>query len=297
MTDSPSAIVDAHVHLWDTSRFTLPWLANVPELAARYTAEDLAAAVGELGVRSAIAVQAGDSPAEAAWLFDATDGAALGRRAFRVVLQYAPAEDGWLGAVQSAVDQNAALPAGIRLPVHRGGSDWTELPGLETLARRLEDEGMVLELLLRPDQIAVVHELALAHPRLHIVLCHLGLGAGAPTAEWRSALARLTRTSNVFAKISGLFSPAGTRKDGDIAARDAIGAAFEALGPARLIFGSDWPMSTRVGTYSEVVERTSRILPELTAGESEAIWGSTATHLYEPLSGGKPLSEPFAQSA
>lgn len=281
MTDTPTAIVDAHVHLWDTTRFALPWLAHVPELAARYTARDLVEATGDLPVRGAVAVQAGDSAAEAAWLFDATDVDAPGQVPLRPVLQYAPTGDGWLGAVQSAVNQ-VGLPAGVRLPVHRHGSDWTDLEGLDALVRRLEDEGLVLELLVRPDQVAVIHGFAGAHPRLHIVLCHLGLGPVAPTAEWRSAISRLRSASNVFAKVSGLFSP-GETTGRDVAARDAVRTAFEALGPARLMFGSDWPMSTRAGTYSEILERTSRLLPELSSAESDAIWGRTATHLYQPM--------------
>lgn len=279
MSDSPSSLVDAHVHLWDTSRFELAWLANVPALAARYTADDLRAAGGDLPVAGAVAVQAGESAEEAEWLFGAVTGAESDALPARVVLQYAPAASGWLGAVQSAVDEFGTLPAGIRLPIHRRAADWRDLEGLGALLDGLEEHGMALELLLRPDQLAVVHDLAIEHPRLDIVLCHLGLGTAAPTPEWRAALTTLMSTPNVAAKVSGLFSP-GTLGEADARIRDAIAEAMNALGPSRLMFGSDWPMSTRVGAYGDIVERTALALPELATAESAAIWRRTAERIY-----------------
>ena len=278
MADPPSVVVDAHIHLWDTSRFDLTWLADVPELADRYTPDDLRGAIGDLPVGGAVAVQAGESAEEATWLLGAvtrTDPDALPCRA---VLQYAPATTGWLGAVHTAVD--GGLPAGIRLPIHRRAADWRDLHGLDVLLRGLEAHGLVLELLLRPDQIAVVGELAADHPRLEVVLCHLGLGPAAPSAEWRSALTTVAARANVSAKISGLFSPHGVAGSADTGPRAAVAAAMDLFGPDRLMFGSDWPMSTRVGGYSEVFERTALTLPDLTTAQSAAFWGHTAEHLY-----------------
>jgi hypothetical protein len=40
-------------------------------------------------------------------------------------------------------------------------------------------------------------------------------------------------------------------------------------------------MSTRVGTYANVVERTALMLPELTSADSAAIWRLTAQRVYD----------------
>jgi L-fuconolactonase len=280
MADAPTSVLDAHVHLWDTRRFDLPWLAGVPELSSRYEAGDLRDAVGALPVRGVIAVQAGESAEEAAWLLGEDTGAkGADALSTRVVLQYAPSPDGWLGAVHSVAAERVPPPAGIRIPLHRGPADWTGLDGLDILLDGLQERGMVLELLLRPDQIAVVPDVAAAHPRLSIVLCHLGLSTAEPSPEWRAALATLTCRPNVAAKISGLFAPQGAAQ-GDSRARDAVAHAVAALGPDRLMFGSDWPMSTRAGSYAEVVERTAALLPELTPDEAARIWRSSAERVY-----------------
>jgi len=280
MADAPSSILDAHVHLWDTSRFELAWLANVPELSGRYTADDLQATIGGLPIRRAVAVQAGESAEEASWLLTEVSLSEHGAIPLGVVLQYAPLTGRWLGAVQPVVDRGGALPDGVRVPVHRRAPDWTDLDGFEALVTGLEEQGIVLELLLRPDQLAAVNDIAARHPGLDIVLCHLGLGAASPTPEWRAALSRLSARPNVAAKVSGLFSPLGVNDDGDAGVRSAVATAADALGPERLMFGSDWPMSTRVGSYAEIVERTAHALPNLAPAEATAIWATTAERLY-----------------
>jgi L-fuconolactonase len=280
MPEPAASILDAHVHLWDTRRFELAWLSNVPRLAARYSADDLGVAMGDVPVTGAVAVQAGESAAEAEWLTDISAGSH--RLPSHVVLQYTPAAGAWLGTVQAAVDRSGMLPAGVRLPVHRRSADWTGLEGFAPLATRLEEEGIVLELLLRPDQIAVVRDLAVRHPRLQIVLCHLGLGSHEPTIQWRAALADLAGSSNVSAKISGLFARQGTPSEVDAGVRSAVAAAMETIGADRLMFGSDWPMSTLVGDYAEIVDRTAGTLRDLTADESSAVWRRTAERIYAP---------------
>ena len=62
--------------------------------------------------------------------------------------------------------------------------------------------------------------------------------------------------------------------------RTALAHAFEMLGPERLMFGSDWPVSTRFAGYGEVLERTAAALPALGADESQEFWAGTAQRCY-----------------
>jgi L-fuconolactonase len=47
MTDQ---IIDTHQHLWDLSRFRLPWLEGLDALNRSFTLDDYAAATDGLGV-------------------------------------------------------------------------------------------------------------------------------------------------------------------------------------------------------------------------------------------------------
>ncbi len=81
----------------------------------------------------------------------------------------------------------------------------------------------------------------------------------------------------MHAKLSGLHT-AGPEDAGRVAtiARTAV----DLLGPERLLFGSDWPMSARVAPYAEIVARTARALPALDDGATAAVWSGTAERLY-----------------
>ncbi|KRC59211.1 hypothetical protein ASE14_15700 [Agromyces sp. Root81] len=285
MNDDPPAgaspaIVDAHLHLWDTAAFELPWLASVPELSERYTVSDYLAAVGEAPVGAAVVVQAGDTAVEARWLFDVLSGADAHRLEAAAVVQFAAERDAWLGRVQSAVDERGVLPRGVRLPVHRRGAEWTALEGLPALLGAAEQRGLVVEVLCRPDQVAAVDGLAARHPGLVFVLDHLGIGTSDPDSAWRSALRTLSARANVVAKVSGLFAAGDDVVAGAERARSVVQSALQALGPERIMFGSDWPMSSRIGPYVAVLERTHAALGSMTARDAEAVWSSTARATY-----------------
>jgi L-fuconolactonase len=289
-------LVDAHVHLWDTSATRISWFRDDLGLPRRVGPGDLARAVGTspAGVRAAVAVQAADTEAEARWL--ARQAGAHGPLPGPVVLQYdaRPGDpDAWAGMAQPVIDDGVPV-AGLRLAVPGGAADLSDVAGLDRLCEGLAATGRVLETLVRPSQLAAVAALATRHPALDVVVCHLGLGAGDPGTAWRGALAGLAARPRVHAKVSGLLTPAG-----DDAARSAfvVRAAVDLLGAERLLFGSDWPMSARVAPYAEIVARTARALPALEEAAASALWSGTATRLYREASTSTlPVARPEAAS-
>ena len=52
------SIVDAHIHLWDLSRFPVPWIAGNPILNQSYVLQDFKAQSAGLGVGTMVYVQA-----------------------------------------------------------------------------------------------------------------------------------------------------------------------------------------------------------------------------------------------
>lgn len=262
-------IVDAHVHLWDVDAVPIPWFRDDLGLPRHAAAADLGRELTDAGVSSAIAVQAADTVAEAEWL---TATAARDPYLRRVVLQYTPAPGRAAGA--TAVAFSPAV-VGVRAAVPQYAADLSDVDGLDALAEHLGATARTLELLIRPEQLPAAAALSRRHPGTAIVLCHLGLGARTADAAWLSALAEAASAPGVSAKVSGL----------DLAARGAdesqelLRSAFTLFGPDRLMFGSDWPMSTRTTTYAEVLAATRRALPPLSPSEARAFWSGTADRL------------------
>ncbi|MGF0115207.1 amidohydrolase family protein [Promicromonospora sp. Marseille-Q5078] len=283
MVGAVGHLVDAHVHLWDTGATRISWFRDDLGLPPRVGPEDLAAAVATapVPVRAAVAVQAADTEQEARWL--AGQAAEHGPLPGPLVLQYDARPDvpgAWAGTAQAVIDDSAAVGtrvAGIRLAVPGGAADLSDVAGLDALCDGLAATGRVLETLVRPEQLPAVAALAARHPDLDVVVCHLGLGRGAPDRSWRAALAELAARARAHAKLSGLHAAAP-----DDAARvaTAVRAAVDLLGPDRLLFGSDWPMSARVAPYAETVARTARALPRLDDAAAVAVWHGTGARLY-----------------
>jgi L-fuconolactonase len=282
MPGADAGLVDAHIHLWDTRAFTLPWLTAVPQLATRYTAAEFSEALADIRLHAAVAVQAGDSAAEATWLVSSPEAAsAVGSAQIDVVLQYAPSLDRVQGPWHPVVFADGRAPKGVRLPVYDQPADWSTHRGVEQLVGYLEQRGLVLELLLRPDQLGGAGEVAAKHPRLAIVLCHLGIGEAEPDQGWRTEISRLAARENVAAKVSGLHTSRPPERKDHLRARRAAEWALEQWGPDRLMFGSDWPVSTRAGTYADVLEWTRCALGAATTSELQSILARTAVSVYD----------------
>lgn len=259
-------IVDAHVHLWDVSAFSVPWFRDDLGLPAVSSVAAYREIVGSCGVSAAIAVQVADSTDEARWLTAQTSSEAVLTRA---VLQYEPAVGRALGA--TAFD--GARFSGIRAAVPQRAADLSDVPALDDLATALGERGRVLELLLRPEQLPGAAALAARHPQTAMVLCHLGLGYGEVRAEWRRGLAAFAAQPNAHAKFSGLLSP--TRTDAELTRLATI--AFELFGAERLMFGSDWPMASRTGDFAQLLGRVREAVAD---AAGTAFWSDTADRLY-----------------
>lgn len=286
-------VFDAHVHMWDTAVFPLPWLAKVPALAERYDFDDVHSPLAD-GV---ICVQAGDTLLEAEWLLEqaarfpgadspsADASGARGAGIDAIVLQYAQSDEpgAWAGAVHPAVErslENGGPVSGVRIPARGASDDLTAIPGIDALCAGLAANGLVLELLLRPSQLRSVALLAERHPALTIVLCHMAIGQDPIEAGWEAELAHVAAHPSVNAKLSGILSLADDDSRPEAVGR-IVRAALDSFGADRLLFGSDWPMSTRTGLdYAGVLRRIDAELLQCTDEERGRIYGETARSVY-----------------
>lgn len=259
-------IVDAHVHLWDLSRFSLSWFRDDLRLPRVASPDAFRSSVSSHAVAAAIAVQAGDTLPETEWLLEVAAGDPV---VGAVVLQYVPDHGGWAGLATSVLDDQVR---GIRVATPGGAADLSDVPALDELCEGAASAGRVIEWLVRPAQLDAVARAASRHPRTAFVLCHLGLGAADPSPEWEESLGRVAARGNTSAKFSGL----ATGVD-DHARLSTLAATASALfGADRLMFGSDWPMSARVASHAQLVDDVERAWGQ----RPDAFWGAVARETY-----------------
>ena len=278
-------IIDAHHHLWNAGLHPHPWLeaADATRLPRVAGPADWSAAIAGYQVTQSVCVQAGSSFMESHWLLSQVGPPAV---IAGIVIQHSvgnPAFGAALGAPQAFAGQSAVV--GVRDP-----DLLTRAPGrtkeTDEHARAafdlLASAGLPLDVLAGPGDLPRVTALARAHPGTTFVVDHLGrpplTGCALSRREWGRAFADLGRCPNVLSKVSGL--PAGDHPRTAAAVTAAIRWAVDCLGPARLMFGSDWPVTTPTGGYQAAVSRLRDAVADLTPRERNDIFAGTAQRCY-----------------
>ncbi len=277
-------ILDAHIHLFDPSRpGGVPWpprgdLIYKPALPARYQA-----GAEQLGVVGAIAIEASPLASDNDWL--------LG------IVQSSPFMVGMIGDLApTANDFGAQLERLHRNPLFLGvrhGNLWNRSisqdladPAFWTAMRQLSQAGLVLES-ANPDLplLAALLKVVEREPGLSVVIDHLPHMAE-PTSsqdqELLSALlAQLGKAPRTFAKLSEIPVQVGGGPVLDLGVyRSRLDRLWNAFGPDKLIFGSDWPNSDHVASLTVTFGLVERYLAERNSRSREKFFFSNSKAAY-----------------
>ena len=300
----PMPVVDAHHHLWDLSAHDQPWLASAAELAPllrNFRVADLAAQAAAQGVTATVLVQTVSEPWETPEMLAL---AATGGLVAAVV--------GWVDLqapdVASSLAALRELPgggrlAGIRHPVLvEPDARWLARPAVLRGLAAVAAAGLAFEVVGEPRHLAAAADAARALPGLRLVLDHLGNPevTGEVQPSWADPFRALAALPNVTGKLSGIF---GAPAPGRARTADASGEvdvahmrpyyeiALDAFGPGRLMFGSDWPVSTLYASYADIHTAARALTAALSIAEQEAIFSGTARRTYQlPVPPVRPVS-------
>jgi L-fuconolactonase len=159
---------------------------------------------------------------------------------------------------------------------------WLTRPEVLRGIRAVAAAGLAYDLLVLVPQLPAAIEVAREVPEARFVLDHLakpGIAAG-DWEPWAGGLAGLAALPNVTAKLSGLVTEA--RWDDWDARRIGryVRHALDVFGPARLMYGSDWPVCLLAAGYPEVFELAGELTAGLSAAERDEVFGGTAIRVY-----------------
>lgn len=129
---------------------------------------------------------------------------------------------------------------------------------------QLVDSNLAMDLLIGPRELPLASVFARKFSKLRIVLDHVAnvrINGGPPPQEWLAGIDKLSRSGNVYCKVSGLVEGTG-RDRGDAPAalpfyRPVLDHVWESFGEHRLLYGSNWPVSERFAscaTVQQIVE-------------------------------------------
>jgi len=274
-------MIDAHAHLWDSSRFRYDWLADEPCLPPTYLPDDFAVSAPE--IESFIFVQADcaaeEGFGEAAWVQSLRPTSGL-----RVagIVAFAPLETNYAAPALAAL-ANLRLVVGVRRLLQSEAESFFNLPALRTGLSYVQRHGWTFDACVRWHQLENLYQLARSHEALPVVIDHMGKpplqGTAEDLTQWRHQLSRLAQLPNTTIKLSGLPAEATSNVQPE-AFGPWLRAAYDLFGPHRAMIGSDWPVSSQTSLTHAGWFKTVRKAIAPTASEWDQVAGLTAERVY-----------------
>lgn len=267
-------MVDAHVHAWP-STLRHPAQRRTKHLPS--TEEDLLQVLTTALIDDAILVQPSIVSNESITI----EAAQKSPRLHPIVQAQLAANDG-VARLESAAARGAI---GVRLHLAAQGlpdaEDRDALWRVLACAARLR---LVVEWLVRPRDAWIIRAAGDKHPGLIQVLDHLGFPDDFASKTQRHAVAEVASTAGTFTKLAAIdtFSNRPFPHTDTWPWVEAVKAAF---GPDRMMWGSNWPLTTEELPYAKVLSLPG-LLPFITEEEHARILGGVATRVWPSLGGG-----------
>ena len=271
--------IDCHQHFWTLERDDYGWLT--PEHAALYRdflPSELAPLLDQSGVQRTVLVQAAPTIEETRYLLSLAE-----RHAFiAAVVGWVDMNDGSTSVNDlEALAQNPYL-RGIR-PMIQDIPDpsWMLRPSLDAPLLFLADRGLCFDALVKPVHLTNLLTLLTRHPDLTAVVDHCGKPdiAGGQWDPWAGGIRRIAQETPAYCKISGLITETdSTQSYADL--RPYMDHVLEHFGPARVMWGSDWPVVNTRGDYAGWVAATRQWLSAMSDADRRAIEGANAARFY-----------------
>ena len=282
-------VIDAHVHFWDPRRLRYPWLAGQAPLAAAFLPGDYEPlASGE--VDAVVFVEANVAPEQAADEVSWVDRLADAEPRIVGIVAFVDLLDE--GGRDAGLARLARLPrvVGVRHNIQHHAPGFALQPEFVRGVKAVSDAGWPFELCITADQLSEAVALVERCPDASFVLDHCGKPAirDDDFDAWARDLERLAGHDRVVCKLSGLLTESRDEQRSAAGLAPWINRARECFGASRLLYGSDWPVSTLGGgprRWQAIVDALASSWPE---ADRRAFFADNAARVYglaAPVSG------------
>ena len=276
-------IIDTHIHLYDTTRPQgLPWPPKDDEVLYRpVLTEHFDKVSDENGINATVIVEASKWIPDNQWVLD--------------LVKHDP--NRYIGLVGSleigTPDFKKHLTklskdgryVGIRMRERPGGDSFFENEAVWSDLQLLSDRNQTLDVLMFQYSLDDVDMISKRLPKLKILINHVA-GAdieGKPAdPKWITAVQKVAKNPNVNCKISGLFQQSHSQPSPKNLSfyKPELDVLWEAFGENRLIYGSNWPVTMRGGTYGEYLAVVKGFFADKSRAAREKFFFKNALKFY-----------------
>ncbi len=276
-------IVDTHQHLWDLDLLSYSWCKGHPVFGRSFRIEDYRKAVEGVDVEQSVHVEADvDEPdilAETRMILalaekrdNSIEGVVAGAR---------PEKSGF----RKYLDQIAGHPKlkGVRRILHVVPDEVGQTALFAENVASLGAYGLSFDLCLLARQLPIGIRLLEKCPNTRFILDHCGfpLIRERQLDPWREYIRTLAGFPNLLAcKVSGVLAQVDVAhwKPDDL--RPYVDHVIECFGWDRVIFGSDWPVSTLATTFKGWVDAVLFLTQNHGEPERQKLFHDNAVRVY-----------------
>jgi L-fuconolactonase len=271
--------IDSHQHFWRYDPVRDAWITDAMSVVKRdFLPEHLAPELAANHIDASVAVQADQSENETMFLLGLAE---KNQRIAGVV--------GWVDL------QSPKLAERLEHFSH-----FSKLRGFRHIAQAEPDDhflvkksfvkgvaqlrafGFTYDILIYARQLPAAIELVAQLPNQPFVIDHLAKPEikTRKTEPWATHMKEISQNKNVFCKVSGLVTEADWKvwKADDF--KPYFDVAFDAFGPDRLMFGSDWPVCLVTASYRQVKELVANYAQGFSKPDRQKLFGGNATRFY-----------------
>ncbi|TWU46339.1 Amidohydrolase [Rubripirellula tenax] len=273
-------LIDSHHHLWKYSTAEYGWIdESMSVIRKDFLAKELRELAAANHVDGFVTVQARQTVAETKELLELATTEPL----IRGVVGWVPLADQNVADVLDEFADNPRLK-GVRHVVQDEADDRFILGadfnrGVNQLATR----DLIYDILIFAKQLPASIEFVDRHPTLNMVLDHIAkptIQSGAFDQNWENNVRELARRENVMCKFSGVATEVCDATWNIETIRRHWDVALEAFTPARLMFGSDWPVCLLKTGYHQWIDVVRELASELSPSEQQAFFAGNAIRAY-----------------
>jgi len=272
--------IDSHHHLWAINDTDYVWMGDEHEVIRRdFLLDDLKEVCDESRIDGTVVVQARQIVEESEWLLSLADQSEL----IRGVVGWVPLME---NAGEPFLERFAAHSKlkGVRHVVHDEpdddfilGADFNR--GIESLAKY----DLVYDVLIFWKHLQQTIRFVDQHPQQAFVVDHIAkprIIGGEYDRDWDRGIRELAKREHVSCKISGMLTEVRDEAWSLDQLQPYFDAIFEAFGPQRVMYGSDWPVCLLREPYAKWAKTAGQLSASLSEDEQAAFWGGNAARIY-----------------
>ena len=275
--------IDSHHHVWDLSVREQGWMVGdaLNPIKKNFSINDLRQAITGCGIQKTVVVQTVTNYDETPELLELaeTDDLVAGVVGFLKI--DAPDAIYYLDKYESM--RGFKNLVGIRDIAH----DYEDVkylskPQVIKNVQELGKRGLVYDLLTKTPHMQAAIDLVKACPDTKFVLDHISKPyvAKGEMQPWADQLVQLASFENVDVKVSGMFTEADWKNWKQRDFWPYLEHITNSFTPARMMFGSDWPVCLLAATYRQSIDLMEEFTKSFSEAEKNNFWAGTANRAY-----------------